>query len=104
MIPAPPLAGSLDREDVERFLHDTKAAALARPVAADRAARRVADVEARGAEDHLVADRNERRREGARLGIRRPEQMVGQALGRLRADPGQPREGLDEAGDRRDDC
>ena len=31
-----------------------------------------------------------------------PEEVVGQPLGRLRADPGQPVEGLDEARDRLD--
>ncbi len=51
------------------------------------------------AEDDLVADGDEGRGQRARLGVRRPQQVVGQPLRRLRADPGQARERLDQARD-----
>ncbi len=38
------------------------------------------------AEDDLVADGDERRRQGSRLGVRGAQQVVGQPLGGLRAD------------------
>ena len=54
------------------------------------------------AEHDLVADVHEGRREDACFRIRRSEQVIGQPLGRLRADPRQPRERFDQAGDRLD--
>src|SRR5450759_2892828 len=86
VVPTAPLARALDGEDVERFLDDAEAAAIARSVSTDRARGRVADVEADGAEDDLIANGHECRRERARLRVRRPEQVVGEALGRLRVD------------------
>src|SRR5450756_1571588 len=88
VVPTAPLARALDGEDVERFLDDAQAAAVARSVATDRARGSVADVEADRAEDDLIANGHECRRERPRLRVRRPEQVVGEALGRLRADPG----------------
>ena len=97
------LAGPLEGEDVERLLDDAQPGRVAARVAADRAERLVADVEAALAEDDLVADVDEGRGQRPRLGIRAPEEVEGQALGRLRADARQARERLDQAGDRLDD-
>ncbi len=72
---------------------------VAARVAADRTERLVADVEAPIAEDDLVADVDQRRGQGARLGIGRAQQVEGQALRGLGPDPGQARERFDEPGD-----
>ena len=64
------LAGPLQRQDVERLLDDAQPGLVAAGVAADRAERRVADVEAPIAEDDLVADVDQGRREGAGFGVR----------------------------------
>ena len=93
------LGRPLEREHVERLLDDAQPALVAARVAADRAQRLVADVEAALAEDDLVAHGDERRGERPRLRVGRAQQVVGQALGGLRADAGQAGERLDEPGD-----
>ena len=97
------LAGPLEGEDVERLLDDAQPRCVAARVAADRAERRVADVEAALAEDDLVADGDERGGQRPRLGVGRAEEVVGQPLGGLRADAGQPGERLDQPRDGLDD-
>ena len=99
------LGGPLEGQDVERLLDDAQPALVPAAVAADRAQLLVADVEAALAEHDLVADVDEGRGERPGLGVGRAEQVVGQPLGGLRADPGQarerfdePRDGLDEGG------
>ena len=99
------LGRALEREDVERLFHDAQPALVPAAVATDRAQLLVADVEAALAEDDLVADVDEGRRQRPRFGVGRAEQVVGQALRGLRADAGQaperfdePRDGLDEEG------
>jgi len=67
------LAGPLQGEDVEGLLDDTQAKDIPGRVAADRAERRVADVEASVAEDDLVADVDEGGGEGSGLGVRGAE-------------------------------
>ena len=103
VVAAAELAGPLDRQHVERLLDDAQLAVVAARVAADRAQRGVADVEAALAEHDLVADGDQRARERARLRVGRAKQVERQALGRLGSDPGQPGERLDEAGDGLDD-
>ena len=105
VVEAAELAGPFEREDVERLLDDAQPASSRARVAADRAERRVADVEAALAEHDLVAGGDERRGERPRLRVRGAEDVVGQALRRLRADAGQAverldqlRDGLDEQG------
>ena len=97
-------ARALDREHVERLLDDAQPGVVTRRVGADRAQRAGADVEARLAVDDLVADGDERRCQGARLRFGRPQQVVGQPLGGLGPDAGQPRERFDQPGDRLDQC
>ena len=80
------LAGPLQGEDVERLLDDAQPGLVAGGVAADRAQRRVADVEAAIAEDDLVADVDQRGRERRVPRRRRPEKVIGQPLGGLRPD------------------
>ena len=86
VVDAAELAGPLEGQDVERLLDDAQPRLVAAGVAADRAQRRVADVEAALAEHDLLADRDERGGERPRLGVRGAEEVVGQALGGLRAD------------------
>ena len=86
VVAAAELAGALDGEHVQRLLDDAQPAVVAARVAADRAQRRVADVEAAVAEHDLVADGDQRPRERARLRVGRAQQVVRQALGRLGAD------------------
>ncbi len=80
------LAGPLEGQDVERLLDDAQPGRVACRVAADRAQRRIADVEAQVAEDDLVADGDESRRQRPSLGVRRPQQVVRESLGGLRSD------------------
>ncbi len=96
-------AGPLEGEDVERLLDDAQPALVPARVAADRAQLLVADVEAALAEDDLVADVDEGRRQRPGLGVGGAEQVVGQALRGLGSDArqarerfDQPRDGLDE--------
>ena len=96
-------AGPLEGQHVERLLDDTQAIVVARGVEADGAQRPGADVEAALAEDDLVADRHERRRERASLRLGGAQQVIGQPLRGLGADAGQSRERLDEPGDRLDE-
>ena len=90
-------------QDVERLLHDAEPRVVAIRVEADGAARAGGDVEADVAEHDLVPHGNQGRGQGARLSLGRPQQEVGQPLGGLGADAGQPRERLDEARDGLDD-
>ncbi len=92
VVPAAERAGSLQGEDVERLLHHAQAGVVASRVEADGALGAGADVEARVAEHHLVADRDERGRERPGLGIGRAQQVVRQPLGGLGADAGQARD------------
>ncbi len=71
VIEALELRRPLEGEDIERLLDDAQASLVASRVPADRAERRVADVEAAIAEDDLVADIDEGGREDARLGVGR---------------------------------
>ena len=96
-------AGALDGQDVERLLDDAQPRLVARRVGADRAQRAGRDVEARLAVDDLVAHRDQRRRQRARLSLGRAQQVVGQPLGGLGPDAGQSRECLDEPRDRLDE-
>ena len=97
------LAGPLDRKHVEGLFDHAHPPVVPSRVTADGAQGRVADVEAAVAEHHLVAHRDERPGERSGLRVRRAEQVVREALRRLGADPGQPGEGLDQAGDGLDD-
>ena len=103
VVPAPELPRPLDGEDVERLLHHAHPAVVAAGIAADRAERRVADVEAAVAEDDLVADGDQRAGERAGLRVGGAQEVVGEPLRRLGADPGQARERLDQARDGLDD-
>ena len=96
------LASPLQGEHVEGLLHHAQPTTVPTWIAADRAERSVADVEAAVAEHDLVADVHEGGRERPGLAVRRAEEVVGQALGGLGPHPGQAGEGLDEAGDRFD--
>ena len=95
-------AGPLEREDVERLLDDAQPGLVAAVVATDQAERRITDVEAAFAEDDLLPDGDERRREGPGLGVGRAEQVVREPLRGLGPDAGQARERFDQPGDRLD--
>ena len=86
VVDAVELAGALEREDVEWLLDDAQAGAVAAGVPADRAQRRVADVEAALAEDDLLAHRDEGGGQRACLGVGRSQEVIGQSLRRLGAD------------------
>src|SRR3954447_19736530 len=74
VIAAPELARPLEGEDVERLLDHAQASSVAARVAADRAQRLVADVEALVAEDDLLPHGDERGRERPGLRIGRAEE------------------------------
>ena len=93
------LGRPLEREDVERLLDHAQLEHVARLVAADRAERRVADVEAALAEHDLVAHGDERRGERPGIRVGGAQEVVGQALGGLGPDARQARERLDQASD-----
>ena len=96
------LAGAFEREDVERLLDDAQPGGVAPGIRTDRADRPVADVEAAIAEDDLLADGYQGRRQGSGFRVRGAQQVICQPLGRLGADTGQAGEGFDEPGDRLD--
>src|SRR6185369_11168849 len=82
---------------------DAQPALVPARITTDRAEGRVADVEALLAEDDLVANGDEGRGKGSCFALRCAQEVVGQALGRLRPDAWQPVEGLDEACHRLDE-
>src|SRR6185369_8059802 len=83
VIDAPELGGPLEGEDVERLLDDAQPRLVAAGIPADRAQRRVADVETALTEHDLLTDGDEGRGEGARLRVRGSEDVEGEPLGRL---------------------
>jgi len=93
---------SLERQDVQRLLDDAQARVVAHGVGADGAQRSRADIEATLAEDDVVADRDERGREGASFRVRSAQEVVRQPLCGLGPDARQARKGLDEPGNRLD--
>ena len=103
VVHAPEDSRPFEGQDVKRLFDDAQAQRVAATVPTDRAARRVADVEAHLAEHDQLAHGDEGRGKRARLGVLGPKQVVGQPLRRLRADPGQAIECLDQARDRFDE-
>ena len=82
------LAGPLESEYVERLLDDAQPPLIPRRIGANRAERRLADVEAPLAEDDTIPDIDESLGQRPSLSVGRPQQVIGQSLGRLGADAG----------------
>ena len=87
MVEALELTGPLKGQDVEGLFDDTQPALVPDGIAADRAERRVADVETALAEDDLIPNGDKGGRQLPRLRIGGAEEVEGQPLGGLGSDP-----------------
>jgi hypothetical protein len=94
-------AGRLDRGEVGRLLHDADLGRVAARVAADRARRRVGEIEALGAEHDLLLQAQHRFGELVHLRVGHGEEMERETRRRLLADAGQAAERRGQALDRR---
>src|SRR4051812_749738 len=93
--------GALDRDHVGRLLDHADRRLLAVGVRADPTERTLGEVEAASAEADLLLDLTDRVRQGLRLFVGRAQDVKGKPLCGALADPRQPAELGDEAGERR---
>ena len=101
MVAPPVLARPLHRHQIVRLLHDAEQARVARGIVADPAGILVGHVEAAGAVDNPRLHVNERVSEVVHGGDRLLQEMEGQPLRGLGADPRQALERLDQPRDGR---
>src|SRR5690554_4308895 len=100
VVAPPELAGALDRHDVLGLLHHTDDLVGAARIPAYPAGLRLGDVEADGAEPHLLLDPAHRARQPVDVGRVRGQQVEGDPLGALRPDAGKAAKLVDQVLDR----